>query len=93
MTGQSSLPHIFVGGKPIGGLFSGEPGLIPALREGKFLEWVQEAISPSKPELKVSESESPHGSTAPSEKIDDSIVSRPTMDSLQSKFAAFVNGR
>jgi glutaredoxin len=43
MTGQSSLPHIFVGGKPIGGLFSGEPGLLPALREGQFLEWVQGA--------------------------------------------------
>jgi len=27
MTGQSSLPHIFVYGKSIGGLFSGTPGL------------------------------------------------------------------
>ncbi|KAL7570625.1 hypothetical protein ACA910_014899 [Epithemia clementina (nom. ined.)] len=38
MTGQSSLPHIFVGAKAIGGLFSGNPGLVPALTEGKFLE-------------------------------------------------------
>ena len=26
MTGQTSLPHIFVGGQSIGGLFSGKPG-------------------------------------------------------------------
>ena len=25
MTGQSSLPHVFIGGKHIGGLFSGSP--------------------------------------------------------------------
>jgi glutaredoxin len=43
LTGQSSLPHIFVGGKSIGGLFSGTPGLIPSLREDKFLELVKEA--------------------------------------------------
>lgn len=36
MTGQSSLPHIFVNGKPIGGLFSGSPGLVPMLRKGEF---------------------------------------------------------
>lgn len=34
MTGQSSLPHIFIGGKPIGGLFSGDPGLVPLLEQG-----------------------------------------------------------
>ena len=43
MTGQSSLPHVFVGGKSIGGLFSGEPGLVPALDQGKLLGWVNEA--------------------------------------------------
>ena len=43
MTGQSSLPHIFVGGKPIGGLFNGNPGLLPSLREGKFLQLVDDA--------------------------------------------------
>jgi glutaredoxin len=36
MTGQSSLPHIFVGGKSIGGLFSGTPGLVPALESGEL---------------------------------------------------------
>jgi glutaredoxin len=36
MTGQSSLPHIFIGGKPIGGLFSGQPGLLPLLRDLKL---------------------------------------------------------
>ena len=45
MTGQSSLPHIFIGGKAIGGLFSGEPGLIPALNQDKLLDWVNEAKS------------------------------------------------
>jgi len=38
MTGQSSLPHIFVDGKPIGGLFSGSPGLIPMLQNGEFFK-------------------------------------------------------
>eukprot|EP00537_Pseudo-nitzschia_pungens_P005077 CAMPEP_0172367426 /NCGR_PEP_ID=MMETSP1060-20121228/21347_1 /TAXON_ID=37318 /ORGANISM="Pseudo-nitzschia pungens, Strain cf. cingulata" /LENGTH=484 /DNA_ID=CAMNT_0013091661 /DNA_START=77 /DNA_END=1531 /DNA_ORIENTATION=- len=38
MTGQSSLPHIFVDGKPIGGLFSGSPGLLPMLKNGDFLK-------------------------------------------------------
>ena len=36
MTGQSSLPHIFIDGKPIGGLFSGSPGLLPMLKNGEF---------------------------------------------------------
>jgi len=36
MTSQSSLPHIFIGGKPIGGLFSGSPGLLPMLKNGEF---------------------------------------------------------
>ena len=36
MTGQSSLPHVFVGGKSIGGLFSGTPGMIPLLQQGKL---------------------------------------------------------
>lgn len=43
MTGQSSLPHIFIGGKPIGGLFSGEPGLVPALEQGKLVDMVRHA--------------------------------------------------
>jgi glutaredoxin len=40
MTGQSSLPHIFVNGKSIGGLFSGTPGLVPALEQGTFMKMV-----------------------------------------------------
>jgi glutaredoxin len=47
MTEQSSLPHVFVGGKSIGGLFSGAPGILPLLKEDKFVDMVQEAISRS----------------------------------------------
>lgn len=43
MTGQSSLPNIFIGGKSIGGLFSGSPGLVPLLEQGKFREMAREA--------------------------------------------------
>jgi glutaredoxin 3 len=43
MTGQSSLPHVFVGGKAIGGLFGGEPGLVPALENGDLLDMLKEA--------------------------------------------------
>ena len=43
MTGQSSLPHIFIGGQSIGGLFSGTPGLIPVLKEGKLSIMVESA--------------------------------------------------
>jgi len=44
-TGQSSLPHIFVNGKSIGGLFSGTPGLVPALEDGSFEEMLTETIT------------------------------------------------
>jgi glutaredoxin len=44
MTGQSSLPQVFIGGKAIGGLFSGTPGLVPALEKGTLMEMVQEAL-------------------------------------------------
>jgi glutaredoxin 3 len=43
MTGQSSLPHIFIGGESIGGLFSGSPGLVPALEKGLLSEVVDDA--------------------------------------------------
>jgi len=43
MTGQSSLPHIFIGGKPIGGLFNGRPGLVPLLEKDEFQKLVDEA--------------------------------------------------
>jgi glutaredoxin-related protein len=38
MTGQSSLPHVFIGGKHIGGIFSGEPGLAALQESGKLQE-------------------------------------------------------
>ena len=43
MTGQSSLPHVFIGGKPIGGLFSGSPGLVPMLKNGDFFTFLSQA--------------------------------------------------
>lgn len=43
MTGQSSLPHVFIGGKSIGGLFSGNPGLVPALEQGILKDMVSKA--------------------------------------------------
>lgn len=43
ITGQSSLPHVFVGGTSIGGLYSGKPGLIPALERGELMNMVDEA--------------------------------------------------
>jgi len=43
MTGQTSLPHVFVGGKSIGGIFSGTPGLVPALEEGNLMNLIEEA--------------------------------------------------
>uniref|UniRef100_A0A6U3SJ74 GST N-terminal domain-containing protein n=1 Tax=Ditylum brightwellii TaxID=49249 RepID=A0A6U3SJ74_9STRA len=41
LTGQSSLPNIFVNGKSIGGIFSGTPGLLPALEDGTFFDLVE----------------------------------------------------
>ena len=43
MTGQSSLPHIFIGGKSIGGLYSGNPGLVPLLEKDEFEKLMDEA--------------------------------------------------
>jgi len=45
MTGQSSLPHIFVNQQSIGGLYTGTPGLIPALDQGLFAKLLQEPSS------------------------------------------------
>ena len=46
MTGQSSLPHVFVNGEHLGGLFSGPtddaPGLVPSLEAGDFMRRVQQ---------------------------------------------------
>jgi glutaredoxin len=43
ITGQSSLPHIFINGKAIGGLFSGNPGLVPALENGSLISLLKES--------------------------------------------------
>jgi len=43
MTGQSSLPHIFIGGESIGGIYGGTPGLLALLEKGTLLEKVEEA--------------------------------------------------
>jgi hypothetical protein len=43
ITGQSSLPNIFIGGASIGGLFSGTPGLVPALEQGQLMNMIEDA--------------------------------------------------
>jgi len=43
MTGQTSMPHVFIGGKSVGGLFSGTPGLVPLMESGKLTKMLQEA--------------------------------------------------
>lgn len=45
MTGQSSLPQIFVGGESIGGLFSGTPGLLPGLEQHSLMEKIHAALN------------------------------------------------
>ena len=40
-TGQSSLPHIFIHGQSIGGLFSGTPGLLPLAQQGTLLSMIE----------------------------------------------------
>lgn len=45
MTGQTSMPHIFINGESIGGLHSGTPGLAALLEEGTL----QEMLNPPKP--------------------------------------------
>mmetsp|Transcript_7989 Transcript_7989/g.11464 ORF Transcript_7989/g.11464 Transcript_7989/m.11464 type:complete len:107 (+) Transcript_7989:1313-1633(+) len=42
MTGQTSLPHIFIRGKSIGGLYSGTPGLVPSLQDDSFFKMVEQ---------------------------------------------------
>lgn len=43
LTGEMSLPHVFVGGKSIGGLFRGTPGLAAAARDGSLAAMLEEA--------------------------------------------------
>ena len=40
-TGQSSLPHIFIHGQSIGGLFSGTPGLLKLAQQGTLLSMIE----------------------------------------------------
>jgi len=42
-TGQSSLPHIFIGGRSIGGVFTGTPGLLAIKNQGELLPALREA--------------------------------------------------
>jgi len=41
MTGRTSMPHIFINGKSIGGLYDGTPGLVPLIESGELNSMVQ----------------------------------------------------
>lgn len=41
-TGQSSLPHIFLNGQSIGGLFSGTPGLLKLAQQGTLISTIKD---------------------------------------------------
>ena len=41
-TGQSSLPHVFIGGDSVGGLYSGTPGLRELMATGKLVPLLKE---------------------------------------------------
>ena len=43
MTGQTSMPHVFIGGASIGGLASGTPGLKALLRDGSLRDKLKAA--------------------------------------------------
>jgi len=43
LTGQSSMPHIFIGGKHIGGLSSGSPGLAALSESGNLDDLLMQA--------------------------------------------------
>ena len=43
MTGQTSMPHVFIGGVSIGGLATGTPGLTPLLKAGSLRDRLQKA--------------------------------------------------
>lgn len=42
LTGQTSMPHIFINGQTVGGLFSGTPGLMPLVESGEIDELLGE---------------------------------------------------
>jgi anaphase-promoting complex subunit 7 len=54
MTGQSSLPHVFVKGESLGGLFSGTPGLLKSLENGTLQELLSKDSRLSQPQTTVS---------------------------------------
>lgn len=43
MTGQTSMPHIFIGGKSIGGFATGTPGLKPLIESGQLQQKLSDA--------------------------------------------------
>jgi len=43
MTGRTSMPHIFINGKSIGGLYDGSPGLVPLIESGGLDKMVRPA--------------------------------------------------
>ena len=43
MTGQTSMPHVFIGGTSIGGLATGTPGLKALLKDGSLRGKLKEA--------------------------------------------------
>ena len=42
-TGQSSLPHVYIGGKSVGGLYSGTPGLVELQKTGGLVPMLEQA--------------------------------------------------
>lgn len=42
-TGMSSLPHVFIGGESVGGLYSGSPGLVALKKSGKLVPMLRKA--------------------------------------------------
>jgi glutaredoxin len=58
-TDQSSLPHVFIGGTSIGGLFSGTPGVVPGLVQGTALAqalpgWIRPGATAANPAMSSS---------------------------------------
>lgn len=43
MFGRTSLPHVFIGGRSIGGLVEGTPGLVPLLESGELKASLKQA--------------------------------------------------
>jgi len=43
MHGRTSLPHVFIGGRSVGGLFDGSPGLVPLQESGELLASLKKA--------------------------------------------------